>query len=314
MGHGNSTLDTASSIWHVLGNGAMACLWTGALRRGGHAVRMIGRHPPDASAYHDLIVLSASGVERYEVLHEGRDDAGAITRLLVCTKAYDVEAAVHAQAARLAVDAAVVLLQNGMGFQQSVRAALGQARVFAAVNTEGAFLEGPLRVRHAGRGQTVLGLFPRADAVASVPLAAELGGGGLEVEAVSDIETALWRKLAVNCAINPLTALHRCPNGALLDDPALHAEFAALCTELERVFAALGHAGIAATLRAQASAVARATASNRSSMLQDIEAGRRTEIEYISGHLCRAADAAGVAAPLNQAVYAAIRAREVARA
>jgi 2-dehydropantoate 2-reductase len=204
----------------------------------------------------------------------------------------------------------VVLLQNGMGFQQSVRAALGQARVFAAVTTEGAFLQGPLRVRHAGRGLTTLGLYPRAEATAAAALAAELGDGGLEVEAVSDIETALWRKLAVNCAINPLTALHRCPNGALLDDPALHAEFAALCTELERVFAALGHAGIAATLRAQASAVARATASNRSSMLQDIEAGRRTEIEFITGFLCRTARATGIACPRNEALLAAVRARQ----
>jgi 2-dehydropantoate 2-reductase len=310
--HSEPAIDPPSTTWHVLGSGAMACLWAAALRRGRYAVRMIPRHPPAAAAYHDLTLLTATGVERHEVLHEGGNETGTISRLLVCTKAYDVETAVRAQAARLAADAVVVLLQNGMGFQQVVRAALRRARVFAAVTTEGAFLEGPLRVRHAGRGLTTLGLYPRSANAEAAALATELGSGGLEVEAVGDIETALWRKLAVSCAINPLTALHRCPNGALLDDPALHAEFAALCTELEQVFAALGHTSIAATLRAQASAVARATATNRSSMLQDIESGRRTEIEYISGHLCRAATAAGVAAPLNQAVYAAIRGREAA--
>ena len=294
--------------WHLLGTGAMACLWACALSRGGHAARLIGRVPAASAACHVITLLTAEGVERHEVQREGVLERGPIERLLVCTKACDAEAAVREQAARLAPGAAVVLLQNGIGFQQSICDSLPEARVFAALTTEGAFLEAPFCVRHAGRGHTVLGRFPRGGPEQASALAAELGGGGLSVEPVGDVASHLWRKLAVNCAINPLTALHRCRNGALLDDPALVAEFAALCDELERAFAALGHAEVAATLREQATRVARATAANRSSMLQDLEAGRPTEIEFITGYLCRAARAAGIACPRNDALLTAVRA------
>jgi 2-dehydropantoate 2-reductase len=208
----------------------------------------------------------------------------------------------------------VVLLQNGVGFQESVRLTLPAARVFSAVTTEGAFLEAELCVRHAGRGHTQLGLHPRAEAATAAALATELSGGGLAVEPVADIEAALWRKLAVNCAINPLTALHGCRNGRLLEDCVLYAEFSALCTELETVFAGLGRGAIARTLRDQASAVARATANNRSSMLQDLEAHRETEIDFITGQLCRVARGAGIPCPRNESLLADVRRRARASA
>jgi hypothetical protein len=93
----------------------------------------------------------------------------------------------------------------------------------------------------------------------------------------------MWRKLAVNCTINALTAVHGCPNGALLEPGAAGDEFAALCAETATVLEALGQHAIAAELPATAAEVARRTATNRSSMLQDALARRRTEIDYING-------------------------------
>ena len=119
------------------------------------------------------------------------------------------------------------------------------------------------------------------------------------------IDKSLWLKLAINCAINPLSALQRCQNGELAS-PQLAPRVTALCEEIMRVSAAAGFAGVTAELPGQVMAVIRATADNRSSMLQDVLAGRPTEIEYITGHLLRVARQHGVAVPHNEAVYRSI--------
>ncbi|MFM7272842.1 MAG: ketopantoate reductase family protein, partial [Gammaproteobacteria bacterium] len=226
------------------------------------------------------------------------------------TKAIDAERAVAGVSSRLAPGAAVVLLQNGMGFQEAVRQLAPHARLFCAVTTEGAWLEEPFRVRHAGGGGTELGCWPSGNLPAAESIAAELGAGFLPVRAVADVEPLLWRKLAVNCAINPLTALRGCCNGELLDT-GHRQEFEALCAEIFGVLHALGHTELAGRVAAEAEGVARATAPNRSSMRQDLDAGRQTEIAFINGFLVERARERGIPCPLNTALVEAIRAREV---
>lgn len=293
--------------WLVLGTGAMACLWTASLLAAGRSVRMRARMPPAREAYHELIVASQGGEHRFGALLEAREACTPVARVLVCTKAGAVTEALGALRPRIAGGAAVVLMQNGMGFQDAAAALLPQARVYAALTTEGAWREAPFRVRHAGRGATLIGRWPQGEAR---DIAHELGAGLLEVRPSGAIGTEAWRKLAVNCAINPLTALHGCANGALLEQPALRREFEALCGEIAAVLTALGHAALAGEVPATARRVARATAANRSSMLQDLAAGRSTEIDWITGFLCAAARRQGVPCPLNETLLAAVHARE----
>lgn len=299
--------------WQVLGTGAMACLWACALVEGGHAVRMIPR-APSAIAVRRTVTrggVSAPEPRQCELMLAGRE-GGTIHRLLVCTKAIDAERAVAGVSSRLAPGAAVVLLQNGMGFQEAVRQLAPHARLFCAVTTEGAWLEAPFRVRHAGGGGTELGCWPSGNLPEAASIAAELGAGFLPVRAVANVEPLLWRKLAVNCAINPLTALRGCCNGDLLQ-AGHRQEFDALCEEIAGVLRALGHAGLADRVAAEAEDVARATAANRSSMRQDLDAGRQTEIAFINGFLVERAREQGISCPLNAALVEAIRAREVRR-
>ena len=167
-------------------------------------------------------------------------------------------------------------------------------------------------MRHAGVGHTLVGGYPTGELARTGQLATELRATGLEIRVTADIESALWRKLAVNCAINPLSAARGCLNGALLDEPARHAEFLSLCREISAILEGLGRNELAREVETDATAVARATAHNRSSMLQDLDAGKRTEIEYITGFLCRQAQLAGISSPCNDALYARIRALEPA--
>jgi 2-dehydropantoate 2-reductase len=148
-----------------------------------------------------------------------------IHRLLVACKAYDAESAVaqlqHAWSRCRADPAAERPRQPGRG-----RRAGAQARCIFASSTEGAFRDGDWRVVFAGHGFTWLG--DAGHPTAPIWLE-DLHAAGIPHEWSTDILTRLWRKLALNCAINPLTVLHDCRNGEL---QAHQCEVATLCAEL----------------------------------------------------------------------------------
>lgn len=126
----------------------------------------------------------------------------------------------------------------------------------------------------------------------------------------TDIVARLWRKLALNCAINPLTVLHDCRNGGLRDWPQ---EVAALCAELTLLLRAAGQDAAALDLHAEVLRVIDGTAANYSSMHQDVARGRRTEIAYLLGHACQEAARLDLDVPQLQALLQRLRAHLAAR-
>jgi 2-dehydropantoate 2-reductase len=288
--------------WHVLGAGAMGCLFASALRQGGCPTTLLLRDGENTTPV-TVTVEREGAVSGIELPVSIASSPGRISRLLVTTKAQDVRTAVLSVAHRLDATSQVLLLANGMGFAEELCAELPAPAYFYGTTTEGAYRTRRWHIRHAGRGLTRIGRpgcpqpprWFRQWSMAVQPSNWEPG-----------IEQSLWLKLAINCAINPLTALHRCRNGALAASP-LDSQLAGLCEEIMRVSAAAGLGAITADLPAQVAAVVRATADNRSSMLQDVLAGRGTEIDYITGHLLRVASRHGVEAPRNESLYRSIR-------
>ena len=157
---------------------------------------------------------------------------------------------------------------------------------------------------HAGQGETQIGQHDRAGAPGWF---AAFADSDQRFSWTPDIAASLWRKLLINCAINPLTALHRCRNGALLANTRHRAELQAVCAELAAVAAARDETALAADIAAQTIAVIRSTAANRSSMLLDVLRGNRTEIDYITGYFCREASRLKLPCPRNRALLAALR-------
>lgn len=214
-----------------------------------------------------------------------------IQRLLVACKAYDAERAVAAVAHRLTDAADVLLLQNGLGSQDAVAATIPDARCIFVSSTEGAYRDEDWSVVFAGQGSNWLGDTQQDAAPAWL---GELKQAGIPHQWTADITERLWRKLALNCAINPLTVLHQCRNGEL----QAHAEeVTALCAELGQVLRCCDQPGAAEGLLEQVHQVIAATAGNYSSMYQDVAQGRRTEIQYLLGHVCATAAALDCAAP-----------------
>jgi 2-dehydropantoate 2-reductase len=294
--------------WHVLGAGAMGCLFASHLRSADHQVTLVLRQSTAEKAL--PVRLERDGITHEQLLPVTTAlDADPISHLLVTTKAYDVHAAVLGLAHRLDCDSQVLLLVNGMGFADSLRKELPEPDFYFGTTTQGAYRIAAHHIRHAGQGLTRVGAATNTCTETACPGTLQppawFGQWSKAVQPSiwdADIEQALWLKLAINCAINPLTAVHRCPNGELAQRPELAAEVARLCDEIQRISVVAGFAEITRDLHNTVAGVIANTADNRSSMLQDVLAGRRTEIDYITGQLLRIASAHAIEAPANAAL------------
>ena len=284
-----------SLTWHVLGAGSLGSLWAARLARAGMPVRLILRDAARLTAYEAngaTLTLIEQGIEtRLAISAQTFDSDQPIDRLLLACKAYDAEQAIASLASRLSPGAEVILLQNGLGSQDAVAAQIPQARCIFASSTEGAFRQQDWQVVFAGHGYTWLG--DPQDPRPPIWLE-ELHASGIPHEWTPDILSRLWRKLALNCAINPLTVLHGCRNGGLLEH---HCEVATLCAELAGLLERCGQPAAAEDLHSEVLRVIQATAANYSSMYQDVAQGRRTEISYLLGYACAAAERHRYAAP-----------------
>ncbi|MFG6178165.1 ketopantoate reductase family protein [Halomonas sp. THAF12] len=218
------------------------------------------------------------------------------------TKAYAAEAAFQAIAPRLAPDTPLVLWQNGYGVQESI-SAIWSGPVLCASTTEGAYLDGDAGVVHAGRGQTVIGDLAGRHTELAKRIAARLSAAGLAACAVDDIRVRLWHKLAVNAAINPLVARFRIRNGQLRDRPFRPMVDAAIA-EVAAIMTAEDIAAPEDGWSSQVWSVVSATANNRASMLQDVQAGRPTEHAAILGPLLNAARYHDLDTPTLSALHA----------
>ena len=218
-----------------------------------------------------------------------------IHQLIVCTKAGDALTAMNSIRPVLAKHGNVLLLQNGMGSQEAVAEAFPTQNIWIGSTTDGAWIRKPLHVHHAGQGLTEIGCFNHQSATEFLR---QFQGFPLKMTASKDIKNVLWQKLAVNCAINGLTALFDCQNGALLDNDrkSLMDE---LIDEFVHVSNTLGRT-TPESLHEKVYEVCRLTAANHSSTCMDARLQRRTELAFINGYLIRIAEKEGLTLPAHQ--------------
>lgn len=269
--------------WTIMGAGAMGCMLAGLLSRRGEPVSLLLSERHRGHLHPSLELIALSG--QHELVHTRprfAEQASAVTTLLVTTKAYQVIGALSALTS-LPATTPIILLHNGMGLLDQVLARFPHNPVLAGVSSHGALKEGDWLVRHTGKGETWLGPAneaARACAGLVEPLARALGHAGWS----EDILGLQHRKLAINAVINPLTASHDIRNGQLLE-PRFAAVLEQLSEEVHQVMARLGEQESLARFRRRLRSVIELTATNYSSMHQDLHHGRRTEIDQITGYL-----------------------------
>ena len=293
----------------IVGTGAMACLFAARLAASGVRVTMLGTWPEGLAALqaHGVRLVESDGSERSYPVHATSDPAACAGAhyALVLVKSWQTERAAGQLAGCLHHAGLALTLQNGLGNRERLVETLGARRVALGVTTTGATLLGPGVARTGGDGAISLGARPGLD-----PLAAMLQRAGFAVENVPDAESLLWSKLAVNAAINPLTALLRVPNGDLLTHSGTRTLMAEVARETAAVANALGIDLVYSDPVVAAEDVARRTALNRSSMLQDVLRGGATEIDAVCGAIVEAGERCHVPTPINRTLWLLVKSLE----
>lgn len=291
----------------ILGTGALATLFAARLAGAGYRIVMLGtwKDGLEALGQYGARLVDANGREqRFSIrVTDQPHDCIGIKHALVLVKAWQTERAAHQLAECLAEDSLALTLQNGLGNREILSGILGAQRVALGVTTTGAALLGPGLVKAGGEG-----LISIEDQPAICPIEEALNSAGFTTEIVKDAKSLIWSKLVINAAINPLTALLRVPNGELLKRPTARALMRVLAEET----AAVAHAENAKLSfkepAAAAEEVARKTATNHSSMLQDVRRGAPTEIDAICGAITRLGQQHQLATPVNQACWQLVQA------
>jgi len=222
---------------------------------------------------------------------------------LVLVKAWQTERAAGQLKECLIDDGLAVTLQNGLGNYETLTRSLGLNRVALGSSTTGATLLGPGRVKAGGEGVISVERNPSLG-----PIEAALRSAKFNVQIVDDAQSLIWGKLVINAAINPLTALLQISNGELLNRPAAREMMAELACEAAQV-ANAENVGLPFSDPVEAAEdVARKTAANHSSMLQDVLRHAPTEIDAICGAVVKTAQKHGINAPANWACWKLIQA------
>ncbi len=291
----------------ILGAGALGT-FLGAVLGTVHEVTLVSRNREHVIIARDRGVRVEGRTELTTRVHAvtSAADAPPADLYVVTTKAYDTRV-IAAEAANGMPDGATVLtLQNGLGNVAVLEEMLPNAVILGGATSHGVTFVEPGVVRHAGDGFLRVGS-PQGDETAADRAAGVFVGAGLACDVTDDLESELWAKVVVNVGINPATAITGLPNGALLKIPELAALMARASAEAADVARAIGVQLPLDDLVARTRWVAEHTATNKSSMLQDIERGRRTEIDALSGVVVRAAADAGVDAPVNATLVALVK-------
>ena len=285
----------------VLGCGALGQLWLTALCKHGHEVQGWLRVP---QPFCSVNLVDEDGSIFNESLTANDPEFLASSDLLLVTlKAWQVSDAVRSLAATLPATTPILLIHNGMGTVEELKSL--QQPLLTGTTTHAARRDGNVIV-HVASGTTHIGPARQQDGDFSY-LADSLQEVLPDVAWHNNIRPALWRKLAVNCVVNPLSALENCRNGDLRNFPD---EIKKITHEVAAVIEREGHHISADELLSYVYQVIDNTADNISSMLQDIRAMRHTECDYITGYLLKRARAHGIAVPENARLYDLVKRKE----
>lgn len=294
-------------IWYVLGAGSIGCLWAASLCQKKEPVHLLVRNEryyklPNPGQI-ELTLSHQKESTRYTVPVSCAAELNEpVSRLIMCTKAQDALIAVKAIARNLTDDCKILLLQNGMGSQQAIAGEFPKLSVWAGSATDGAYLNKAFDVCHAGKGMTHIG--PLSQPCTMEDFDPLLGHFRLDVQQVENIEQMLWKKLAINCCINGLTALFDCRNGELLDNAEKQQWLDQLAQEVNDVLSVTSKP--IKNLTDSVHHICQITASNISSTCQDVRKGRGTELTYINHHLIKQATIHKIPVPTHKKLMAAL--------
>lgn len=295
----------------IIGPGAMGSLFAALLSRSktGVEVWLLDRDAERARKINaqGIIVEGASNFKQQVKATADANQIGPSDLVVIFTKSYDTDKALRSIKPLLSEQTNVLTLQNGLGNTQLISDVVGDDRTVGGVTAHGATSLDIGRVRHAGKGDTVIGklsgkIFGDLRQVSSM-----FNDAGISTRITKDIDGAIWSKLVINAGINALASLCRLTNGALIEYEGAKEVLRQAVLEATKVAKRKRVKLLYDDSLQKVESVCVATADNYCSMLQDILHGRKTEVDFINGAIVRQGKSYGIKTPVNEVMAELIK-------
>jgi len=287
----------------VVGSGAMGCLFAAFLSKSKEEIWLLDKNKEKAAKINEcgISLEGVSGFWQAKVKTTvNLADIGKADLILICVKSFHTKLAVEQIKPLLGEETKILTLQNGMGNIEVIAEIAGEERVIAGVTNEGATLIDSGKIRHAGRGETIIGMVNGKTPVEIRSIREIFNKVGFETKMSRDIKSLVWSKLIINVGINALTAITRLPNGKLPEFEGTKRILRDAVTEATRIAKRKRIKLIYDDPLAKVEAVCEGTSTNLSSMLQDVLRKKRTEIDFINGVIVRFGQELGIPVPTNK--------------
>ena len=292
----------------IVGPGAIGSLIGGLLARAGNRVFLLDDSEPRAAqrAAEGIRIVDGDSSWRTPVASSTcAGDFEISDAIFICTKTYQTHSALAVLGPLLGRDTILVSLQNGIGNAEHL-ANVTPDHCLCGTTAMGALLDAANSVHWTGHGNTQLAPFGTTSTADAETIARLLTAADCECRVELDAASMLWGKLIINSAINPVTALYGITNGELLENSEAREQAFAAALEAKTVTDARGIKLPYDDVIAAITDVCLRTAANRSSMLRDIECGRPTEIDAITGAIINAARTRNIPTPVNDEIFTAV--------
>ena len=298
----------------VLGAGAMGSLYGGLLAEAGNEVWLIDvfKEHVDAINKDGLWIEGLSGNRAIKNIKATADskEVGNVQLVLVFVKSTITDVAISQNKALIGKDTIILTLQNGLGNIEKIQRVIEYANIIAGTTAHGSTLMGPGKIKHAGKGKTIIGELDGSKTQRIQLVIKILEEAGIEAIVSDNIMGLIWDKLLVNVGINALTAITGLNNGQLTEFPETKWILEEAVKEAVKVADSKRIKLSTEDAVEHTKEVCKATAANRSSMLQDVMNHRKTEIEMINGAIVREAEKEQIQTPINKVLTQLVLVKE----
>jgi len=292
----------------------MGCLFSYFLSKAGEEVWLLDKHQERVNKLSkDGIIIEGISGNHFVHVNQTTDpkDVGKADLIIMCVKAYDTENATKDVLSIIGKDTCLLTLQNGSGNVEAISGIAGEDKVLGGTTSQGATVLGPGHIRHAGTGETTIGeldgsLSERVNTISGI-----FNSACIETKVTDDVEGLIWSKLIINVGINALTAVLRLKNGELVQYERAREILKVAVEEGVSVAKARGIELAYDDPVKKVEDVCRATATNISSMLQDVLKAKKTEIDFINGAIVEEGKRVGISVPANNILTGLLKSIEM---
>lgn len=301
----------------VLGAGALGCAIGGTLAQAGNSVMLINRNPAqvDAINTHGLVMRTPGGEQVVKTrAATSAQGLAPVDLVIVLVKSFHTEAAMLAATHLVGPNTAVLSLQNGLGHEDLLAQIVGREHVLAGKTYVGGVMLAPGHIISGTEGkETLIGELDGIVSERAQRIAATFNAAGLTTTVSDNIMGTVWDKLLINVSTGALSGITRLAYGPLYQIPEIEAVAIAAVQEAMDVARASGvRLGIVDPRDAWLKACAGLPADFKTSMLQSLEKGSVTEVDFINGAVVRWGQRCGVPTPVNATLVACIKGMELA--